>query len=113
MQCRDGVCDTSFVIMSWTPFEIKKEEFSNYFSPNGDGVNDVFRPAYKNEFNTYRLQVYNRWGELVFVSSSPKNGWDSVYKDAAQPMGVYIYKLEYAFYDEPVKLISGNVTLIR
>jgi gliding motility-associated-like protein len=64
-------------------------------------------------FNTYHLQVYNRWGELVFSSSSPKSGWDGVYKDAAQPMGVYIYKLEYAFYDESVKLISGNVTLVR
>jgi len=83
------------------------------FSPNGDGVNDYFRPAYKNEFNAYHLQVYNRWGELVFSSSSPKSGWDGVYKDAAQPMGVYIYKLEYAFYDESVKLISGNVTLVR
>jgi gliding motility-associated-like protein len=87
--------------------------FPTAFSPNGDGVNDVFRPAYKNEFNAYRLQVYNRWGELVFASSSPKSGWDGVYKDAVQPMGVYIYKLEYAFYDASVKLISGNVTLVR
>ena len=83
------------------------------FSPNGDGVNDFFRPAYKNEFVAYHLQVFNRWGELVFSSSSPKSGWDGAYKDAAQPMGVYIYKLEYAFYNEPVKLISGNVTLVR
>lgn len=87
--------------------------FPTAFSPNGDGVNDFFRPAYKNEFDTYYLQVYNRWGELVFSSSSPKSGWDGVYKDAAQPMGVYIYKLEYAFYDESMKLISGNVTLVR
>jgi gliding motility-associated-like protein len=82
--------------------------FPTAFSPNGDGVNDFFRPAYKNEFDTYHLQVYNRWGELVFSSSSPKSGWDGVYKDAAQPMGVYIYKLEYAFYDESMKLISGK-----
>lgn len=60
----------------------------NVFTPNGDGLNDVLRPLIRNGENTYRpvveadglenyrMQIYNRWGELVFQSSNASEGWD-------------------------------------
>ncbi|MFN8287272.1 MAG: gliding motility-associated C-terminal domain-containing protein [Chitinophagales bacterium] len=87
------------------------------FSANGDGVNDNFKPIFKcNNLVRYDFRVYNRWGELVFSSSNPKEGWDGTYKGVRQAVGVFIYVLRYAG-DEGDAVRSyemqGNVTLIR
>ncbi len=87
------------------------------FSANGDGLNDNFKPIFKcNNLVRYDFRVYNRWGELVFSSNNPKEGWDGTYKGVSQPMGVFIYVLRYAG-DEGDAVRSyemqGSVTLIR
>ncbi|HLP50544.1 MAG TPA: gliding motility-associated C-terminal domain-containing protein [Chitinophagales bacterium] len=83
------------------------------FSPNGDGVNDVFRALNKN-LSKYKLQVYNRWGELVFESDNFTDGWDGVYQGVKQPLGVYAWLCEYQFDGATKgKTAKGNVTLVR
>ncbi|HUH72872.1 MAG TPA: SBBP repeat-containing protein [Chitinophagales bacterium] len=50
--------------------------YPNVFTPNGDGNNDSFRPIYNCELENYLLEIYNRWGVLVFTSTDPKIVWD-------------------------------------
>ena len=64
------------------------------FSPNGDGVNDEFLPILNNATN-YKLQIYNRWGELVFQSSSVLQGWNGVYQNRIAQEGTYIYSIKF------------------
>lgn len=83
------------------------------FSPNGDGVNDVFRALNKN-LAKYTLQVYNRWGEKLFETTDPTEGWDGIYQGINQPMEVYTWQCEYLFAGAPSKKTAkGNVTLVR
>ena len=83
------------------------------FSPNKDGVNDVFRVTNDN-VSQITFQVFNRWGEKVFESTDQKEGWDGTYRDEPQELGVYVWKAEYKLSGAPtVKFASGNVTLVR
>jgi gliding motility-associated-like protein len=83
------------------------------FSPNGDGINDFFRPANRN-LKKFKLQIYNRWGELIFETDNPKIGWDGIYKTHEQGMGVYVWTAEYQTQNmKKTKYASGNVTLVR
>ena len=58
-------------------------------------------------------QIYNRWGTLVFVSSSPSNGWDGKYNGQLQPQDVYHYTLTIEFSDKSKVTDSGDITLLR
>lgn len=83
------------------------------FSPNGDGANDKFRVLNK-DIVKLTIQVYNRWGELVFETSDPLDGWDGVYKDTQQPMGVYVWNCQYQLSGQSkTNSAKGNVTLLR
>lgn len=83
------------------------------FSPNGDGVNDIFR-SLSRDIVRFNMQVYNRWGELVFQTNNPLEGWDGVYKGVEQEMGVYVWTCEYQMLGQSErKLAKGNVTLLR
>ena len=83
--------------------------FPTAFSPNGDGLNDLFLPQGK-DYEGIELQVYDRWGGLLFSSQSPPFAWDGA--DAAG--GVYVYRFRYwnslALQEEE---ISGQVVLLR
>jgi gliding motility-associated-like protein len=79
------------------------------FSPNGDGINDTF--GVKGEgIKNYHLLVYNRWGELLFESTNPKQQWDGKFDGQRVEQGTYVYQL-YAL-GEGNKGKSGSVTLI-
>lgn len=83
------------------------------FSPNGDGANDVFRVLNK-DIVKLNIQVYNRWGELVFETNDPLDGWDGVYKDIKQPLGVYVWNCQYQLSGQSKpSMAKGNVTLLR
>lgn len=83
------------------------------FSPNGDGVNDKFRVLNKDVAKLH-LQVFNRWGEKVFETSDPHDGWDGIYKSVEQELGVYVWQCEYQLNGQPkTNLAKGNVTLLR
>lgn len=84
------------------------------FSPNGDGANDVFRAVSRCPITRYELHVYNRWGELVFETTYPNEGWNGVFRSEPQPMEVYTYYIDYFNYcEQKMKKVTGNVTLVR
>ena len=88
-------------------------DFPNVFTPNGDGVNDEFRPAYKS-IRSYKLTIYNRWGRRIFTSNSPDEGWDGKAGNKDAAAGVYMYVCEAEGYDKGATFTRhGSVTLIR
>jgi gliding motility-associated-like protein len=74
----------------------------NSFTPNGDGLNDTFG-AIGEAIGEYTMQVFNRWGQLVFESNNYKNQWDGTYDGAQVPTGTYVYKMK-------AKGKAGNLT---
>lgn len=91
----------------------------NAFTPNGDGVNDVFLVR-GNPRNTTieRFVVYNRWGNKVFeanniLPSDVSAGWDGKYKGEYSPFEVYGYEVIARFTNGEKKTLKGNVTLLK
>jgi gliding motility-associated-like protein len=84
------------------------------FTPNKDGVNDVFRVK-TGGMAVFRMSVYNRWGQLIFTSVDKLKGWDGTYVNELQPNGAYVYLIEYSYYGQEGKIYQrrGTVTLIR
>jgi len=84
------------------------------FTPNGDGLNDVFRPV-TNEIVDIHLMVYNRWGELIFETRDLEKGWDGNFKGRKCELGVYTYILTYRdnTTQSSTKKITGTVILVR
>jgi gliding motility-associated-like protein len=86
----------------------------NAFTPNGDSKNDVFRSFSICPYDSYHITIYNRWGELVYESSTETSGWDGTYKNVAQPTGVYIYMIRYRTAGATTDTMhTGSITLLR
>ncbi|MCB9225831.1 MAG: gliding motility-associated C-terminal domain-containing protein [Chitinophagales bacterium] len=86
------------------------------FSPNNDNVNDEFKivTSCDEGIATFNMQIYNRWGELVFATDNWRKGWNGKYKNKDAEIGVYSYFIEYSknISNEEGSL-NGNFTLIR
>ncbi len=89
------------------------------FTPNGDGMNDLFRPLNANKCRVDKidLNVFNRWGDLMFHTDNIQNPWDGTFKGEPLPVGVYLWTLDYSVHGENDQETSGsmtgNVTLLR
>ena len=82
----------------------------NAFTPNGDGLNDTFRPVATGDLiRQFSMVIYNRWGQKVFETSDPSIGWDG--EDA--PAGVYSWVISFSDMVGKVAKIKGSVTLVR
>ncbi len=89
----------------------------NVFTPNGDGVNDLFF-AYTEGLKTFKMIVCDRWGEKVFETTNVYEGWDGTYKGVLMPPGVFVYYIDATFIGDikPLGYIEsakGSVTLLR
>jgi gliding motility-associated-like protein len=82
------------------------------FSPNRDGVNDVFlvRGFGISRFN---MKIYNRWGQMVFETNDALIGWDGTFKGSLQPMDAYAFVINVEFSDGTSATKNGSVTLLR
>lgn len=65
--------------------------FPTVFSPNQDGVNDVFMPNYSGNIQDYHLEIWSRWGKLMFDTMDIRKGWNGRYAETDQPIGAYTY----------------------
>ncbi|MBL7962840.1 MAG: gliding motility-associated C-terminal domain-containing protein [Flavobacteriales bacterium] len=107
-----GCADRDSALIIIDSREILPPKFPNAFSPNGDGVNDVFLVR-GGPFETMDLKIYNGWGELIFQSDDPLFGWDGTYKGQTEVNGVYVYSVEATTFDGRAHSRTGSVTLIR
>lgn len=86
--------------------------FPNVFSPNQDGVNDVFMPNYSGEVKDYHLEIWSRWGQLVFDTNDISKGWNGRYEDTDQPIGSYVFIWRAKLNGEKLEEQS-NLILVR
>lgn len=84
----------------------------NVFSPNGDGLNDVIN-VHGRCISTFNLQIYSRWGEKVFETSTQSDSWDGTFRGQKLDTGVFVYKADGVSIDGQSFNLKGNITLIR
>ena len=82
------------------------------FSPNGDGLNDIFY-VIGGTFVEFRFEIYNNWGKMIFESNDPLIGWDGTHQDIEQPLGVYVWIYHVVTEDGEEYSEHGDVTIIR
>jgi gliding motility-associated-like protein len=109
--CSDTIFGTITVFENYTLF------IPNSFTPDGNEFNNLFNIyGYGIETSNFQLEIYNRWGELIFVSNDPEIGWDGSVgsKGEKATVGTYTYKLNYILknQDKP-KSTSGHINLMR
>ncbi|NBV13809.1 MAG: gliding motility-associated C-terminal domain-containing protein [Sphingobacteriia bacterium] len=85
---------------------------ANAFTPNGDGINDFFTLSHY-FLDTYRLLIFDRWGNLIYESVDKTTHWDGTNEGAACQEGVYIFTAEGTGYNGYPLFKRGTVTLIR
>lgn len=83
------------------------------FSPNNDGLNDVFKavPIGISTFNY--LKIYNRWGQQIFFTTDYRKGWDGRYKSIDQPSGIYIWMVSGMDFKGNTIAHKGTIMLLR
>jgi len=87
--------------------------FPNAFTPNQDGVNDLFKADPESKANNYRLQIFDRWGAVVFSTTDIKMGWNGEYRGKHATAGVYYFMATYTTQENKPGLLKGSVTLLR
>ena len=104
--CIDSLAREIFI----TPFYIP-----NAFTPNGDGRNETFfDPGYATNVQSLTMNIYNRWGQLVYTTDNLSKTWDGVdSKGNLSPQGVYVYALKVTTYSGKHYDYTGSVSLIR
>lgn len=90
----------------------------NAFTPNGDGLNDLYKGMFDCEPIAFEMKIFNRWGELVFSTNDPETGWNGEMHDSGyfSPDGVYTFSVKWESRINNVidkQSLSGHVTLIR
>ncbi len=84
------------------------------FSPNGDGINDVFKPSGNGYgLEGYEMVIYDRWGQIVFTSSLFNVGWDGKMKGVVLDInGVFVYRIVIYDYKGKMFIYKGHVTIL-
>jgi gliding motility-associated-like protein len=84
------------------------------FTPNGDGVNDLYRPVGLTAEDVVSFKIYNRWGQIVYQGDDLENGgWDGRFQGTEQPTDEYVFVLEYRIGARDVEQHKGGFTLFR
>jgi gliding motility-associated-like protein len=93
-----------------------QEEYAFYipntFTPNNDGLNDIFGPKGRG-IKKYEINIFDRWGEKLFESTEFNRGWDGFYKGKLCPSDVYIYQVNLTNTSDKHFEFTGHVTLIK
>jgi gliding motility-associated-like protein len=87
--------------------------FPNAFTPDKDGLNDIFKPVIIGRPTGYKLRIYNRWGQQIFETADPGQGWNGMIKNREQESGTYIWTCTYQFSTQEKKVKRGIFLLLR
>lgn len=89
--------------------------FVTAFSPNGDGINEEFKPIDASCVTMYSIVIFNRWGQKVYESLNANKGWKGNYQNTGKPCptDVYYYLIEYSDASGTKQNRNGSITLLR
>jgi len=85
----------------------------NAFTPNGDGINDNFKPLLFGNIDSYKFTIFNQWGQSVFESTNISKGWDGNYKGLQQDSNVFVWICKYKLRGDAFNTKHGTVMLLR
>ena len=88
----------------------------NSFTPDNDSYNNIFQPIFTEGFDPYdfKLNIYNRWGEIIFTSNDSEIGWNGTYNGKPVQLGVYIWSIEYGTKFSDQKFFEkGHINLLK
>jgi gliding motility-associated-like protein len=89
----------------------------NAFTPDGDGLNDIFKAVSMCELSFYNMQIYNRWGEKLYETDDISTGWDGKKDGIVLPGDVYVYKITYKEAGTPTEAMNtikaGSVIIVQ
>jgi gliding motility-associated-like protein len=107
--CVDTVCHDVIIYDEFIVY------VPNSFTPDNDGVNDVFLPIVNgHDPLSYQLLVFNRWGELIFETQHSENGWDGTYKTVMSKEDTYVWKIKVkSAIDGKQHDFIGHVNLLK
>ncbi len=88
-------------------------QIPNAFSPNGDGLNDVFRVIPAGIAYTEWFRIFNRYGQLVFETNQWLKGWDGTFQGKKQPIGNYVWVLKGVDKNNRTVELKGTIMLIQ
>ena len=94
------------------PLSVGTIRLPNAFTPNGDGVNDTFTVG-DGVFINFKMQIFDRWGSLIFNSTNPSIGWDGNYNGAPASIGGYAYRISFQDAGNTTIQQTGTLVLIR
>ncbi len=108
----NGCVDT--VIQQYIQREIIRLNVPNAFTAGDDGYNDGFRPVFSSPdlITRYQIDIFNRWGEIIFSSNNQYDAWDGKYKGKPCQSGAYSWKIQYTDYLKTSKDAHGHVVLL-
>jgi gliding motility-associated-like protein len=111
----DGTTITLWNICAFKiDFQVERDSANlpNVFTPNADGINDVYNVGLPNaEF--FELKIFNRWGAEVFSTVNPEEHWDGTYRKNECEEGVYYVQCKHGYCAEEPFITTGFVHLIR
>lgn len=87
--------------------------FPNGFTPDNNGRNDVWKPVAQGDISSYQLVVYNRFGQKIYETMQPQQGWDGRFHGQRQPAGVFAWVCHYRFDGEAPQTERGVLLLLR
>jgi gliding motility-associated-like protein len=99
----------TFITKRVLPTKVKYQ-VTNAFSPNGDGINDKWNLPFLDQFSECRVQIFTRYGQIVFTSVGYQNPWDGTISGKAAPVGTYYYIIDLRNGEKP---LTGYVVLLR
>jgi gliding motility-associated-like protein len=107
-------CDSTII----TKLKISNGSFAGVqiasaFTPNNDGINDVFKVSIGSAAQFEFLKIYNRWGQLIFFSTNYLKFWDGTYKNTLQQSGSYVYFLRAKDCEGKWQNYKGTVTMLQ
>jgi gliding motility-associated-like protein len=85
------------------------------FTPNGDGLHDDVE-IFGKHFTDFKITIFNRWGEIIFISTDKNVRWDGMYRGELMPIGSYPWIINYTSTLDPEHInhaINGSITLVR
>lgn len=86
----------------------------NSFSPNGDGINDELQLLTDCELQFFQMEVYDRWGNLMFSSNDVRQAWDGRYKGDLLDTGVYLWVVRYQFLEQTAPVLKmETITFLK
>ena len=108
------VADSRFFTVEIAPCLESAAYIPNSFTPNGDGINEVWFPVFTGVTAAHTI-IVNRWGEVVFESEDLEPKWigNMLGGEYYVPDGVYVYRIEAHFNDVESEVFQGHITIIR